>query len=106
MGRGSAPRRMSAIRPHASRPRCPHLGRTRTNAGCHFGTYSSDTQEHLPSPSGGRISPNWLFLVTLDVPGCRLPRTENPPVGGSIPPLATIQNRHLAFISRGRCAHL
>ena len=29
--------------------------------------------------------------MTLGVPGCRLVRTENPRVGGSIPPLATIQ---------------
>src|SRR5205809_4550696 len=30
-------------------------------------------------------------LVTLCDPGCRITRTENPRVGGSIPPLATIR---------------
>ena len=47
------------------------------------------TQEHLPSLNWGRISPKWLFLVTLGDLGCRIWWTENPRVGGSIPPLAT-----------------
>src|SRR5262249_55027732 len=56
----------------------------------HLGTQSSVTQEHLPSPNGGAIRPKCLFWVTLGYAGFGLARTENPRVGGSIPPLATI----------------
>jgi hypothetical protein len=40
---------------------CLLLGGTRTDAGFHFGTQSSVTQEHLPSPTDGLLRPEWLF---------------------------------------------
>ena len=67
--------------------------------GFHFGTQPSITQEHLPSPTGRMISPKWLLWVTLGDPGCKNRRIENPRVGGSIPPLATIES--IAGVVRG-----
>jgi hypothetical protein len=69
------------------------------SAGCcfHFGFQPSVTQQHLGAPPEGPLSRNRLFEVLLDALGCRLWRTENPRVGGSIPPLATILIRR--FVS-------
>src|SRR5215469_4823140 len=55
-----------------------------------FGFQSSVTWEHLPSPKRRAFQRKWLFYATLGVPGRKLARTENPRVGGSIPPLATV----------------
>ena len=60
--------------------------------GFHFGFQSCITQEHLPSPTGRVISPKRLFWVPLGDPECTNWRIENPRVGGSIPPLATIHS--------------
>jgi hypothetical protein len=68
------------------------MGRIRTDVCFHFGFQSSVTQEHLPSPTARVISPKWLFWVLLGDAGCKMWRTENPRVGGSIPPLATINS--------------
>jgi hypothetical protein len=45
------------------------------------------------------ISLKWLLWVTLADPGCKNRRIENPRVGGSIPPLATIQIRSIPVTS-------
>jgi len=68
---------------------CHLLARIRTDACFHFGFQPSITQEHLPSPTVRLICPKGLFWMTVGDPGCRIWRTENPRVGGSIPPLAT-----------------
>ena len=52
------------------------------------------TQRHPGAPTSTTVrwkSAKWLFWVTLGDPGCGMWRIENPRVGGSIPPLATIQ---------------
>ena len=67
-------------------------GRKRTQAGFRFGTRSSVTQEHLPSLRRGSVLMQMVDQVILGYAGCRLARTENPRVGGSIPPLATINS--------------
>src|SRR5215469_7104746 len=69
-----------------------YLGRTWTHAGFHFGTQSSVTRVHLPSLNGSAICPKWLFWVTDGDAGFKLAKTENPRVGVSIPPLATVKS--------------
>jgi len=59
--------------------------------GFHFGFQPSVTRRHLPAPTVRSESAKWLFWVTLGDPGCKMWQIENPRVGGSIPPLATIQ---------------
>jgi len=54
------------------------------------------TDRHL---STGRFRLNGLFWMTLSHRRCKSTRTENPRVGGSIPPLATIQIRKLVEVS-------
>ena len=60
--------------------------------GFHFGFQPSITQRHLPAPTVTRKSAKRLYWVLLGDAGCKMWRTENPRVGGSIPPLATIKH--------------
>jgi hypothetical protein len=60
-------------------------------AGFHFGFQSKITQRHLPAPTVRPKSHKFFYWMLLGDAGCKLRRIENPRVGGSIPPLATIQ---------------
>jgi hypothetical protein len=70
----------------------PLRGRFRSYAGFHFGTQPSVTYQDPGAPTGAPNSSNRLFQVLLGAPGFKNRRTENPRVGGSIPPLATIKS--------------
>ena len=59
--------------------------------GFHFGFQSTVTQRHLPAPTVRRKSAKCFYWMLLGDAGCKMRRTENPRVGGSIPPLATIK---------------
>jgi len=86
----------NGVQPHAEH----EGGRGRSHAEsdpCPGGPESGQSERsggHLPSPIGGPICPKWLFWVTLGYAGCRLARTENPRVGGSIPPPATTSDKY------------
>jgi hypothetical protein len=62
----------------------------------HFDFQPSVNQEHLPSPNYERSWPNRLFGVTVGEAGSNNRGTENPRVGGSNRPLATISINLLA----------
>ena len=59
--------------------------------GFHFSFQSIITQRHLPALTVIGKSAKCFYWMLLGDAGCRIRRTENPRVGGSIPPLATIQ---------------
>jgi hypothetical protein len=70
--------------------RYPFGSKSGAPAGFHFGTQPSVTQEHPPSRTVRLKLAKCFYWMLLREAGCRIGRIENPRVGGSIPPLATI----------------
>jgi hypothetical protein len=68
-----------------------NAARPRNSTGCfHFCFQSRITQHHPPAPIVRSELPKCLYWMILGDAGCRIQRIENPRVGGSIPPVATI----------------
>ena len=90
------PAKPDACTTRAAMNRVPRMTRSSglrlRSHGFHFGFQPRVTQEHLPLLSGSAICPKCLFWVSVGYAGFKLARTENPRVGGSIPPLATIKS--------------
>jgi len=64
---------------------------TRSSEDCaHFGAQTTITYRHPTAGDELRIYSETYAWVTSDQPGLRIPFTENPRVGSSILPLATM----------------
>src|ERR1700686_1392231 len=75
--------------PRETRPQAGSLIGDRRLWRFHFGFQTSVTQRHPSASIAEPSSRKRLYWITLGDAGCRFRCTENPRVGGSIPPLAT-----------------